>query len=40
MLNYVGSIAGGAMNLVRLYCMADVTYIDVLEITKNISPHG
>ena len=31
MLNYVGSIAGGAMNLVRLYCMADVTNIDILE---------
>ena len=40
MLNYMGSIVGGVRDLLRLYCMADVTYIDVLEITKNISPHG
>ena len=31
----MGSIVGGVMNLLRLYCMADVTYIDILEITKN-----
>ena len=35
MLNYMESIVGGVMNLLRLYCMADVTYIDILEITKN-----
>ena len=40
MLNYMGSIVGGVMNLLRLYCMADVTNIDILEITKKISPHG
>ena len=34
MLNYMGSIVGGVMNLLRLYCMADVTYLDILEITK------
>ena len=42
MLNYMGSIVGGVMNLLRLYCMADVTYLDILEITKKKknSPHG
>ena len=40
MLKYMGSIVGGVMNLLRLYCMADVTNIDILEITKKISPHG
>ena len=40
MLNYMGRIVGGVMNLLRLYCMADVTNIDILEITKKISPHG
>ena len=34
MLNYMGSIVGGVMNLLRLYCVVDVTYIDILEITK------
>ena len=34
MLNYLGSTVGGVMNLLRLYCMADVTYLDILEITK------
>ena len=34
MLNYMGSIVGGVMNLLSLYCMADVTNIDILEITK------
>ena len=28
----MGSIVGGVMNLLRLYCMVDVTYIDILEI--------
>ena len=32
MLNYMGSIVGGVANLVRLYCMVDVTNIDILEI--------
>ena len=40
MLNYMGSIVGGVMNLLRLHCMADVTNIDIREITKKISPHG
>ena len=32
MLNYMGSIAGRVMNLFRLYCIADATNIDILEI--------
>ena len=32
MFNYMGSTVGGMMNLLRLYCMADVTNIDILEI--------
>ena len=31
MLNYMGSVVGGVVNLVRLYCMVDVTNIDILE---------
>ena len=31
MLNYMGSVVGGVMNLLRLYCMVDVTNIDILE---------
>ena len=31
MLNYMGSIVGGVMNLLRLYCMVDVTNMDILE---------
>ena len=31
MLNYMGSVVGEVMNLVRLYCMVDVTNIDILE---------
>ena len=34
----MGSIVGGVMNLLRLYCMADVTNIDILEITKKNKP--
>jgi len=37
MLNYLGSIVGGVMNLLRLYCVVDVTYIDILEITKKLA---
>ena len=32
MLNYMGSIFRGVMNLIRLYSMVDVTNIDILEI--------
>ena len=32
MLDYMGSIVGGMINLLRLYCMVDVTNIDILEI--------
>ena len=35
MLNYMGSIFRGVMNLLRLYCMVDVTNIDILEIMWN-----
>ena len=31
MLNYMGSIVGGVMNLLRLYGMVDVTNMDILE---------
>ena len=32
MLNYMGSIVGGVMTLLRLYFMVDVTNIAILEI--------
>ena len=32
MLNYMGIIVGGVVNLVQLHCMVDVTNIDILEI--------
>ena len=31
-LNYMGSIVGGIMNLLGLYSIVDVTNIDILEI--------
>ena len=34
MLNYMGSIARREMNHLRLYCMAEVTNIEILEISK------
>ena len=38
MLNCMGIIVKGVINLLRLYCMADVTYLDILEITKKKKP--
>ena len=35
MLNYMGIIVGGVVNLVQLHCMVDVTNIDILEIMLN-----
>ena len=32
MLNYMGSIVEGVINLPRLYCMVDVTNIDILKL--------
>ena len=32
MLNYMGSIAGGVINLLRLYCIVDVTKTDILKL--------
>jgi len=32
MLNYMGSAVEGVINLLRLYCMVDVTNIDVLKL--------
>ena len=32
MLNYMGSIVEGVINLLRLCCMVDVTNIDILKL--------
>ena len=32
MLNYMGNIAEGVINCLRLYCMVDVTNIDILKL--------
>ena len=32
MLNYMGRIVGGVTNFLRLYCIVDITYMDILEI--------
>ena len=32
MLNYMGSIVGGIMNLLGLYSIVDVTNIDILKL--------
>ena len=34
MLNYMGSTVEGVINLFRLYCMADVTNIDILKLCE------
>ena len=34
MLNYTGSPVEGVINLLRLYCMVDVTNIDVLKLCE------
>ena len=34
MLNYIRSTAEGGINLLRLYCMVDVTNIDILKLCK------
>ena len=34
MLNYMGIIVEGVINLLRLYCMVDVTNIDILKLCK------
>ena len=34
MLNYIRSTAEGGINLLRLYCMVDVTNIDILELCE------
>ena len=34
MLNYMGNIAEGVINCLRLYCMVDVTNIDILELRE------
>ena len=34
MLNYKGSTVEGVINLLRLYCMVDVTNIDILELCE------
>ena len=33
-LNYMGSTVEGVINLFRLYCMADVTNIDILKLCE------
>ena len=32
MLNYMGSTVEGVINLLRLYCMVDVTNTDILKL--------
>jgi len=32
MLNYMGNTVGGVVNLLRLYCMVDITNIDILKL--------
>ena len=32
MLNYMGNTVGGVINLLRLYCMVDITTIDILKL--------
>ena len=34
MLNYMGSTVEGVINLFRLYCMVDVTNIDILKLCE------
>ena len=34
MLNYVGSTVKGVKNLLRLYCMVDITNKDILKLCK------
>ena len=34
MLNYMRSTVEGVINLFRLYCMVDVTNIDILELRE------
>ena len=34
MLSYTGSTVEGVINLCRLYCMVDVTNIDILELCE------
>ena len=35
MLNYMGSDVEGLIHFLRVYCMVDVTNIDILEIMLN-----